>query len=80
MARLKEFELPAIKLNDKTVEVLPTVSKPSPESPKSTMESDGLLASCISRLERLEDLENNRSVAFDSNEYNSKTPIINASG
>jgi hypothetical protein len=54
VARLKEFELPAIRLNDSNIEVIPTVSKkPSPEtSPmKSIVESDELLASYIARLE-----------------------------
>jgi hypothetical protein len=32
VARLKQFELPAIKLNDNNVEVIPTVSKPPPTS------------------------------------------------
>jgi hypothetical protein len=48
VARLKEFELPAIRLNNDNVEVIPTISKkPPPEtSPmKSTRESDELLAS-----------------------------------
>jgi hypothetical protein len=30
VARLKEFELPAIRLNDNKVEVIPTVSKKTP--------------------------------------------------
>jgi hypothetical protein len=49
--RLKEFELPAIRLNDNNVEVIPIVSKkPPPETHpmKSTVESDELLASYIS--------------------------------
>jgi hypothetical protein len=60
VARLKGFELPAIRLNDNNIEVIPTVSKkPPPEtSPmKSIVESDEFLASYIARLERLEDLE-----------------------
>jgi hypothetical protein len=60
VARLKEFELPAIRLNDNNIEVIPTVSKkPSSETQpmKSTVNSDELLASYIARLEWLEDLE-----------------------
>jgi hypothetical protein len=70
VARLKEFELPAIKLNDNNIEVIPTVSKkPPPEtSPmKSTMESDELLSSYIARLERLEDLEKDRALGYANN-------------
>jgi hypothetical protein len=34
VARLKEFELPAIRLNDNNIEVIPTISKkPSSETP-----------------------------------------------
>jgi hypothetical protein len=50
LARLKEFELPAIRLNDSNIEVIHTVSKkplPKTSPMKSTMESDELLASCI---------------------------------
>jgi hypothetical protein len=60
VVRLKEFELPAIRLNDNNIEVIPTVSKKPPSEPspvKSTVESDELLTSYIARLERLEDLE-----------------------
>jgi hypothetical protein len=54
VARLKEFELSAIKLSDK-VEVIPTVSKPPPTSSaqKSTVDSGELLASYIARLKCL---------------------------
>jgi hypothetical protein len=50
VARLKEFELPAIKLNDNNVEVIPTISKKPPHEPspmKATVESDELLAPYI---------------------------------
>jgi hypothetical protein len=50
VARLKEFELPAIRLNDNNVEVIPTISKkplPEPSPMKSTVESEELLASYI---------------------------------
>jgi hypothetical protein len=60
VARLKEFELSMIRLNDNNIEVIPTVSKkPSSETHpmKSTVNSDELLASYIARLEWLEDLE-----------------------
>jgi hypothetical protein len=53
VARLKEFELPAIMLNNNNVEVIPTVSKKPPPKPspmKSTVESDELLGSYIARL------------------------------
>jgi hypothetical protein len=63
VARLKEFELPAIRLNNNNIEVIPTVSKkPPPETTltKSTVDSDELLASYIARLEPLEDLVKDR--------------------
>jgi hypothetical protein len=50
VARLKEFELPAIRLNDNNIEVIPTVSKKSPPETtptKSTVDSDELLASTL---------------------------------
>jgi hypothetical protein len=50
--RLKEFELPVLKINDNKVEVITTVSK-SPLASfawKSTVDSDEFLASYISRL------------------------------
>jgi hypothetical protein len=56
VARLKEFELPAIRLNDSNIEVIPTVSKkPPPDTTptKSTVGTDELLDSYIARLERL---------------------------
>jgi hypothetical protein len=83
VARLKEFELSAIRLNDNSVEVILAVSKKPPHktSPmKSTVESDGLLASYISRLERLEDLEKDRSLGNTNNETNSSTPKANPHG
>jgi hypothetical protein len=67
VARLKEFELPAIKLNDNSLEVFPTISKkpPAESSPmKSKVESDGLLASYVARLECLEDLVKDRSLSL----------------
>jgi hypothetical protein len=48
VARLKEFELSGIRLNDSNIEVIPTVSKkPTPETTptKSTVGSDELLDS-----------------------------------
>jgi hypothetical protein len=60
VVRLKEFELLVIRLNDKNIEVIPTVSKKSPPDTtptKSTVDSDELLASYIARLEWLENLE-----------------------
>jgi hypothetical protein len=83
VARLKEFELPAIRLNNDNVEVIPTISKkPPPEtSPmKSTRESDELLASYIARLEWLEDLEKDRALGYANNETNSSTPKDNPQG
>jgi hypothetical protein len=83
VARLKEFELPAIRLNDINIEVILTVSKkPPPEtSPmKSIVESDELLASYIARLEQLEDLEKDRALGFNNNETNSSTPKANPQG
>jgi hypothetical protein len=82
VARLKEFKLPTIMLNDNNVEVIPIVSKkPLPEpSMKSTMESDKLLASYIAHLEHLEDLEKDRSLGFNNNETNSGTPKANPQG
>jgi hypothetical protein len=83
VARLKEFELPAIRLNDINIEVILTVSKkPLPEtSPmKSIVESDELLASYIARLEQLEDLEKDRALGFNNNETNSSTPKANPQG
>jgi hypothetical protein len=55
VAILKEFELPTIKLNDNKIEVIPTISKPTPTSSaqKSILGSDELLASYIAHLERL---------------------------
>jgi hypothetical protein len=83
VARLKEFELPAIRLNDNNIEVIPIVSKkPPPETPpvKSTVDSDELLASYIARLERLEDLEKDGALGFNNNEANSSTPKANPQG
>jgi hypothetical protein len=76
VARLKEFELPSIRLNDNSIEVISTVSKkPPPETTptKSTMGSDELLVSYIARLERLEDLEKDRALGFNNNDANSST-------
>jgi hypothetical protein len=64
MARLKEFELSVIKLNDNNVEVIPTVS-------------DELISSYIAHLKRLEDLEKDRSLDYNNNETNSSTPKAN---
>jgi hypothetical protein len=83
VARLKEFELPAIRLNDNNIEVIPTVSKKPPSEPspmKSTVESDELLTSYIARLERLEDLEKDRILGYTDNETNSSTPKANPQG
>jgi hypothetical protein len=83
VARLKEFELPAIRLNDSNIEVIPTViKKPSPETTptKSTVGSDELLASYIARLEWLEDLEKDRALGFNNNDPNSSTPKLNPQG
>jgi hypothetical protein len=83
VARLKEFELPTIRLNDNNVEVIPTVSKkPPPDTPpmKSIVESDEFFASYIAHLERLEDLEKDRSLGFNNNETNSSTPKANPQG
>jgi ribosomal protein S7 len=79
VARLKEFELSAIRLNDSNIEVIPTVNnKPPPETTtKSTVDSDELLASYIARLERLEDLEKDRALGFNNNDANSSTPKAN---
>jgi hypothetical protein len=76
VARLKEFELPAIRLNDSNIEVISTVSKkPSSDTTptKSTVGSDELLASYIAHLERLEDLEEDRALGFNNNDVNSST-------
>jgi hypothetical protein len=83
VARLKEFKLPATRLNDNNVEVILTVSKkPPPEtSPvKSTEESDEFLASYVARLERVEDFEKDRSLGYANNETNSSTPKPNPHG
>jgi hypothetical protein len=83
VARLKEFELPAIRLNESNIEVISTVSKkPLPDSTptKSTVGSDELLASYIARLERLEDLEKDRALGFNNNDANSSTPKANPQG
>jgi hypothetical protein len=83
VARLKEFELPAIRLNDSNIEVIPTISKkPPPETTptKSTVGSDELLASYIARLERLEDLEKDRALGFNNNDANSSTTKANPQG
>jgi hypothetical protein len=83
VARLKEFELSAIRLNDSNIEVIPTVSKkPPPDTTptKSTVGSDELLASYIARLERLEDLEKDRALGFNNNDANSSTPKANPQG
>jgi hypothetical protein len=80
VARLKEFELLAIRLNDNNIEVIPTVSKkPLSETPptKSTVDSDELLASYIACLECLKDLEKDRALGFNNNEANSSTPKAN---
>jgi hypothetical protein len=81
--RLKEFERPVIKLNDKTG-VIPTVIKPPPASyaHKSAVDSDGLLASYIAHLERLEDLVKDRNTAYNNNnnETSSSAPKINPHG
>jgi hypothetical protein len=77
VARLKEFELPAIRLNDTNIEVIPTISKkPQPETipTNSTVGSDELFASYIARLEWLEDLEKDRALGFNNNDANSSTP------
>jgi hypothetical protein len=83
VARLKEFELLAIRLNDNNIEVIPTVTKKPPsETPpmKSTVDSDELLASYIARVERLEDLKKDRALGFNNNEANSSTPKANPQG
>jgi hypothetical protein len=83
VARLKEFELPAIRLNDNNIEVIPTVSKKTPPDTtptKSTVGSDELLASYIARLERLEDLEKDKALGFNNNDANSSTPKANPQG
>jgi hypothetical protein len=83
VARLKEFELSAIRLNDNNIEVTSTVSKkPPPETAptKSTVGSDELLVSYIARLERLEDLEKDRALGFNNNDANSSTPKANPQG
>jgi hypothetical protein len=83
VARLKDFEQPAIRLNDNNIEVIPTVSKkPPPETTptKSTVDSDELLASYIAHLERLEDLEKDRALGFNNNDANSSTPKANPQG
>jgi hypothetical protein len=83
VARLKEFELSAIILNDSNIEVTSTVSKkPPPETAptKSTVGSDELLVSYIARLERLEDLENDKALGFNNNDANSSTPKANPQG
>jgi hypothetical protein len=82
VARLKEFELSVIRLNDINIEVIPTISKKSPPETtptKSTVGSgsDELLASYIARLERLEDLEKDRALGFNNNDANSSTPKAN---
>jgi hypothetical protein len=92
VARLKEFELPTIRINDSNIEVIPIVSKkPPPENTPtkstvgsdellasySTVGSDELLASYIARLERLEDLERDRALGFNNNDANSSTPKAN---
>jgi hypothetical protein len=83
VARLEEFELPAIRPNDSNIEVIPTVSKkPPPDTTptKSTVDSDELLASYIARLERLEDLEKDRALGFNNNYANSSSPKANPQG
>jgi hypothetical protein len=83
VARLKEFELAAIRLNDNNIEVISTLSKkPPPETTptKSIADSDELLASYIARLERLEDLEKDRALGFNNNDANSSTPKANPQG
>jgi hypothetical protein len=78
VARLEEFELLAIRLNDNKVEVIPTVNKPPPtsSSQKSSVDSDELLASYISHLEHLEDLEKDRNIADNNNETSRSAPKI----
>jgi hypothetical protein len=81
--RLKEFELPTIRLNDSNIEVIPTVSKklqPETTPTKSAMGSNELLASYIARLEWLEDLEKDRALGFNNNNANSSTPKANPQG
>jgi hypothetical protein len=81
--RLKEFELPAFRLNDNNIEVISTVSKKLPHDTiptKSTVGSDELLASYIARLERLEDLEKDKALGFNNNDANSSTPKANPQG
>jgi hypothetical protein len=83
VARLKEFELPATRLNNNNIEVISTVSKKTPPEitpTKSTAGSDELLASYITRLERLEDLEKDRALGFNNNDANSSTPKANPQG
>jgi hypothetical protein len=83
VARLKEFELPAFRLNDNNIEVISTVSKKLPHDTiptKSTVGSDELLASYIARLERLEDLEKDKALGFNNNDANSSTPKANPQG
>jgi hypothetical protein len=79
VARLKDFELSAIKLNNNKVEVITSISKTPPTSTaqKSTVGSDELLASYIDRLERSEDLEKDKNIAFNNNETSSSAFKIN---
>jgi hypothetical protein len=83
VARLKEFELPAIRLNDNNIEVISTVSKkllPDTIPTKSIVGSDELLASYVARLERLEDLEKDRALGFNNNDANSSIPKATPQG
>jgi hypothetical protein len=83
VARLKEFEVPAIRLNDNNIEVISTLSKKLPPDTiptKSIVGSDELLASYIARLERLEDLEKDWALGFNNNDANSSTLKVNPQG
>jgi hypothetical protein len=82
VARLKEFKLPAIRLNDNNIEVIPTVSKKPPPDitpTKSIVGSDELLTSYIACFLHCF-LQKNRALCFNNNDANSSIPKANPQG
>jgi hypothetical protein len=80
VARLKEFELPAIKLNQNKVEIITSVRKPSRASSAQKIYCGWWRITCFlyCSFRSLEDLEKYRNIAYNNNnETSSSAPKVN---